>query len=217
MQRGPTSLRRRRGKSRLALSSLSFDAHEVKKRKSLLWHVSWRGCAKGASISSQSVRSTTTAPAGMALDVTTRAAGRDAAVGGLVAVAAAASKGAVVAAGKLQVAALKARMVAGDVASPGTRAAGVLGGKGESDSVLKGVALLDVGNLWDDAWDAEAPGSSSSRRIRSCWFCEELTELANEDPRGSLKTAGGGVGIASSLEVFLRLLAGCSVLGLPRF
>ena len=45
-----------------------------------------------------------------------------------------------------------------------------------------------------------------------------------EAPRGSLKTAGGGVGIASSSDGFLRFLAGCSgfgvlasFFGLPRF
>ena len=117
-------------------------------------------------------------------------------------------------------------MVAGDVASPGTRAVGVLGSDGESSSVAKDVALLDVGNLWDDTWNPEALGSSSSRRIGPCWLCGGLIELADEDPRGSLKTAGGGVGIVSSLEGFLRFLAGCSVFvagvlasffGLPRF
>lgn len=96
----------------------------------------------------QSVRSTTTAPAGIALDVATRAALCIAADGGLLAVAA--PKGPVVASGKLQVAALMARMVAGDVAWPGTRAfgvCGVLGSEGESNSVAKDVALLYVGIL----------------------------------------------------------------------
>ena len=60
-------------------------------------------------------------------------------------VVAAAPKGGV-AAEKLHVAALRARMVAGDVASPGTRAvgvSGVLGGSGECDSFAKEVALLN--------------------------------------------------------------------------
>jgi hypothetical protein len=68
-----------------------------------------------------------------------------------VAVAAAAAKGGV-AAWKLQAAALKARMVAGDVASPGVRAlgvSGVLGGIGECDAVANEVALLNVGIVWD--------------------------------------------------------------------
>jgi hypothetical protein len=122
-------------------------------------------------------------------------------------------------------------MVAGDVASPGVRAVGVSGvleGIGECDAVAKEVALLNVGIIWDagKTWDVEALGSSSSRRIGSCRLCDELTELVNEDPRGSLKTAGGGVGIASSLDGFFRFLGGCSgfdvdvsasFFGLPRF
>ena len=60
---------------------------------------------------------------------------------------AAASKGGV-AAWNLQVAALRAQIAAGDVASPGTSAlgvSGVLGGKGECDAAAKEVALLNVG------------------------------------------------------------------------
>jgi hypothetical protein len=95
------------------------------------------------------------APAGIALDGGMRAAGCDDVFGGIVgglmvaAAAVVASKGGV-AAWKLQVAALKARMVAGDVASPGTRAigvSGVLGGNGECDSFAKDVALLNVGSV----------------------------------------------------------------------
>lgn len=103
----------------------------------------------------------TSAPAGIVLGVIARAAVRDAVAGGafrgvVVAAAAAiaaASKGAT-AAGKLQVAALRARIVASDVASPGTRAAGVsgvLGGNGECDSVANEVAVLKVGVFWDAA------------------------------------------------------------------
>ena len=89
------------------------------------------------------------APAGITLDGATRAAVCDAvfeAAAGGVGFAAAPKGG--VAAWKLQVAALRARMVAGDVASPGTRAvgvSGVLGGIGERDVVAKEVALLNVG------------------------------------------------------------------------
>lgn len=94
------------------------------------------------------------APAGIALDGGMRAAVCDDVFGGIVgglmvAAAAVASKGGV-AAWKLQVAALKARIVAGDVASPGTRAigaSGVLGGNGECDSFAKDVALLNVGSV----------------------------------------------------------------------
>jgi hypothetical protein len=175
------------------------------------------------------------APAGITLDGATRAVLCDAtvgrAIGGVVFVAATAASNGGVAAWKLQVAALRARMVAGDVASPGTRAvgvSGVLGGIGERDSVVaKDVALLNVGMVWDvrSAWDVDAVGSSSSsRRIGSCrLFCEEAAELVNDDPRGSLKTGGGGVGIASSFDGFLRLLDWvvevvlASFLGLPRF
>jgi hypothetical protein len=176
------------------------------------------------------------APAGITLDGATRATVCDDTVGRAVGrvvggvVFAAASNGGV-AAGKFQVAALRARMVAGDVASPGTRAvgaSGVLGGIGERDSVVaKDVALLNVGMVWDvrSAWDVDAlASSSSSRRIGSCRLCwEEAAELVNDDPRGSLKTGGGGVGIASSFDGFLRLLDWvvevvlASFFGLPRF
>ena len=87
----------------------------------------------------------TSAPARILLGAVTRDAVCGASVGGVV--VAAASKGGV-AAWKLQVAALRARIVAGDVASPGTRAvgvSGVLGGKGECDAAAKEVALLNVG------------------------------------------------------------------------
>jgi hypothetical protein len=97
----------------------------------------------------QSERSMISAPAGITLDGATRAAVRGTAVGraaGGVGFAAASKGG--VAAWKLQVAALRARMMAGDVASPGTRAVGVDGVPGfigERDVVAKEVALLDVG------------------------------------------------------------------------
>ena len=87
----------------------------------------------------------TSALAGIPFGAATRDAVYGATAGGVV--VAAASKGGV-AAVRLQVAALKARMVAGDVASPGTRAvgvSGVLGGKGECDAAAKEVALLNVG------------------------------------------------------------------------
>jgi hypothetical protein len=96
------------------------------------------------------------APAGIALDGGMRAAVCDDVFGGIVgglmvaAAAVVACKGGGVAAWKLQVAALKARIVAGDVASPGTRAigvSGVLGGNGECDSFAKDVALLNVGSV----------------------------------------------------------------------
>ena len=95
------------------------------------------------------------APAGIALDGGMRAAVCDDVFGGIVrglmvaAAAVVASKGGV-AAWKLQVAALKARIVAGDVASPGTRAievSGALGGNGECDPFAKDVALLNVGSV----------------------------------------------------------------------
>ena len=95
------------------------------------------------------------APAGIALDGGMRAAVCDDVFGGIVgglmvaAAAVVASKGGV-AAWKLQVAALKARIVAGDVASPGMRAIGVSGalvGNVECDSFAKDVALLNVGSV----------------------------------------------------------------------
>lgn len=93
---------------------------------------------------SQSVRSTTSTPARIILDGTARGAVCDMNAGG---VGITASDG-VAAAEKLQVAALSARMVAGDVASPGVRVVGVdgvLGGTGECSSVANKVALLDEG------------------------------------------------------------------------
>lgn len=144
----------------------------------------------------------TSAPAGtLERDVGTAIAGV-VGVGGLIAA-------------KFQEAALKARSVAGEVASPGLRLACTRGVFGDTAGLSDGSVVGRTGR---------SSSISTAACCLGCSVCIVLAELVNENFRGSRKTAGGAVARESGSEGFLRFLD-CGVadavlpsfFGLPRF